>query len=68
MLSSYKVVNSNMSQIVSFIQSTRNFTNILSKPPYQIALMNKSSHEKSTKNTKYLYEDENHIIRCESVD
>ena len=34
----------------------------------QISPMNKSSHEKSTKNTKYLYEDENDIIRCESVD
>ena len=30
--------------------------------------MNKSSHEKSTKNTKPLYEDENDIIGCESGD
>ena len=52
----------------SFNQHVISQTYCLNHQIAQIALMNKSSHEKSTKNTKYLYEDENDIIRCESVD
>ena len=69
MLSSYKVVNTTCPKLYqTFNQHVISQTYCLNHQIAQIAPMNKSSHEKSTKNTKYLYEDDNYIIRCESVD